>query len=118
MWPLAVSANSTAAWTSSMAWLIFTTRSRSQRSAAAPAIGAITITGKKSANATTPSQKPEFGQLPGQPADRDPLHPHADERHRAAERIDAEVRVAERKRNQRRAEEIGESTCAAVKVRL
>ena len=42
-----------------MNWLIFTTRSRSQRSATAPAIGAISTTGKKSAKATTPSQKPD-----------------------------------------------------------
>ena len=59
MWPLAVAANSTDACTSRTNWLILTTRRRSQRSAAAPANGAIRITGKKSANATTPSQKPD-----------------------------------------------------------
>src|SRR4029079_6367964 len=34
-------------------------------------------------------------------------HPHAGERHRAAERIDAEVDVFEWQRNQRRAQDIG-----------
>ena len=58
-WPLAVAANSTDACSSRTNWLTLTTCSRSHRSAAAPAIGAIRITGKKSANATTPSQKPD-----------------------------------------------------------
>jgi hypothetical protein len=59
MWPLAVAANSTTACASRTNWLVFTRLSRSRRSATAPANGAITITGKKSANATTPSQKPD-----------------------------------------------------------
>jgi hypothetical protein len=54
-----VSANSAVACNSEMAWLILTTRSRSQRSAAAPAIGPISSTGKKSANATMPSHRPD-----------------------------------------------------------
>jgi hypothetical protein len=58
--PLAVSANRVVACNSEMVWLVFTTRRRSQRSAAAPAIGPMSSTGKKSAKATIPSHKPDF----------------------------------------------------------
>src|SRR3546814_16130744 len=34
-------------------------------------------------------------QLPDQPADRDALHPHADQRHAVAQRVEAVIRVAE-----------------------
>ena len=59
MCPLTVRTNRATAWKSAMVWLVFTTLSRSQRSAAAPAIGPTRITGKKSAKAMTPSQKPD-----------------------------------------------------------
>ena len=42
-----------------MVWQIFTTRSRSHLSAAAPAMGPMSSTGKKSAKATIPSHKPD-----------------------------------------------------------
>src|SRR3546814_5933966 len=34
-------------------------------------------------------------QLPDQPADRDALHPHADQRHAVAQRVEAVIGVAE-----------------------
>lgn len=48
------------AWASDTIWLVLTTCRRSQRSAAAPAIGPTSMTGKKSANETMPSQRPEW----------------------------------------------------------
>ena len=56
----AVNAHRMLAWISERTWLVLTTRRRSQRSAAAPAIGPTSITGQKSANAMTPSQRPEW----------------------------------------------------------
>ena len=59
MWPVAVSTVIAVACNSAMVWLVFTTRSRSQRSAAAPANGPTSRTGKKSAKATMPSHRPD-----------------------------------------------------------
>ena len=60
IWPLAVSAKRTVACTREMVWLVLTTRRRSHRSAAAPAIGPMRSTGKKSAKAMIPSHRPDF----------------------------------------------------------
>ncbi len=60
MWSLAVSAKRRVACTRETVWLVFTTRRRSHLSAAAPAIGPMSRTGKKSAKAIIPSHKPDF----------------------------------------------------------
>ena len=101
MWPLAVSPNRTAACSSESTCPRFTTLSRSQRSAAAPAIAPSSRTGKKSANATMPSQSSRVRQLPGEPANPDPLHPRADQRDAVSRRIEAVVGVAQREREPR-----------------
>ena len=64
---------------------------RSRRSARVPASGLRNTTGKNSAIDTMPSQVAGMGQGPGEPADRHPLHPDADQRHRVAARINAVV---------------------------
>ncbi len=60
MAPLAVSANKVSAWARESAWVILVTRSLSQRSATAPAIGPRSMVGKRSAKATRPSQAPDW----------------------------------------------------------
>ena len=68
---------------------------RSRRSARAPASGLRNTTGKNSAIEIDAEPGAGMGQGPGEPTDRDALHPHADQRDGVAAGIDAVVPVGE-----------------------